>query len=260
MVAVDRGPGIPDLTRAFRDGQSSAGGPGQGLGAMRRLATELHVHTHPGVGTVIAARVGLPDAGPLDEGAICVPHEAETVSGDAWMVERWPGGCSATVIDGLGHGPAAEVAAQAATASFAQGGSRDPRERLARAHEALSHTRGAAMMVMTWDFASGTITAAGLGNISGYLLAAGAPHRGLTTTPGIVGHGWREPHVASLPAPADAVLIAHSDGLSTRVQFGRYPDLTARPAMLIAGVLYRDLRRLQDDATVLVVRRRPAEV
>ena len=38
VVAVDRGPGITDLGRRFADGFSTAGSPGTGLGAIRRLA------------------------------------------------------------------------------------------------------------------------------------------------------------------------------------------------------------------------------
>ena len=36
LIALDNGPGIHDLHAAFADGMSSAGTPGNGLGAMRR--------------------------------------------------------------------------------------------------------------------------------------------------------------------------------------------------------------------------------
>ena len=38
VVALDRGPGITDLAQAMEDGFSTAGTPGKGLGAIRRLA------------------------------------------------------------------------------------------------------------------------------------------------------------------------------------------------------------------------------
>ena len=37
VVAIDHGPGIPDLDRALSDGYSTAGSSGTGLGAMSRL-------------------------------------------------------------------------------------------------------------------------------------------------------------------------------------------------------------------------------
>src|SRR5690606_892412 len=54
LVAVDGGPGIRSLQEAEQDGFSTSGGAGQGLGAVRRLASELDVHTSAS-GTAILA-------------------------------------------------------------------------------------------------------------------------------------------------------------------------------------------------------------
>jgi anti-sigma regulatory factor (Ser/Thr protein kinase) len=54
MVAVDRGPGMRDVTACMRDGMSSAGSPGTGLGAIRRLASTFDLHSCP-AGTAILA-------------------------------------------------------------------------------------------------------------------------------------------------------------------------------------------------------------
>jgi serine/threonine-protein kinase RsbT len=58
----DHGPGIPDAERAFVDGFSGPVAPGApprglgtGLGAVRRLMSELEVRSVPGEGTVIRA-------------------------------------------------------------------------------------------------------------------------------------------------------------------------------------------------------------
>ncbi len=57
IVAWDRGPGIADLASSIRDGVSGAGGPGNGLGAVRRLATRVRrLHgARPGRGRARAA-------------------------------------------------------------------------------------------------------------------------------------------------------------------------------------------------------------
>ena len=55
VLAVDRGPGLADVSRAVGDGFSTAGSPGTGLGAIRRLASAFDVHSLPGAGTTALA-------------------------------------------------------------------------------------------------------------------------------------------------------------------------------------------------------------
>lgn len=51
MTFVDEGPGIPDLEAALRDGFTTGGGLGLGLGGSRRLVNEFHIESVVGVGT-----------------------------------------------------------------------------------------------------------------------------------------------------------------------------------------------------------------
>jgi hypothetical protein len=48
----------------------------------------------------------------------------------------------------------------------------------------------------------------------------------------------------------------HSDGLSARWDLMSYPGLLRRAPGVIAAVLYRDMARTRDDATVIVARPR----
>jgi serine/threonine-protein kinase RsbT len=53
----DHGPGIPDIELALKDGYTSGGGLGLGLGGARRLCNEFHIESAPGRGTrVVIAR------------------------------------------------------------------------------------------------------------------------------------------------------------------------------------------------------------
>jgi serine/threonine-protein kinase RsbT len=54
LVFVDAGPGIPDLEQALRDGFTTGGGLGLGLGGSKRLVDEFEVDTRAGEGTAIA--------------------------------------------------------------------------------------------------------------------------------------------------------------------------------------------------------------
>jgi serine/threonine-protein kinase RsbT len=51
MTFVDEGPGIPDVEAAMRDGYTTGGGLGLGLGGSRRLVSELHIESAVGRGT-----------------------------------------------------------------------------------------------------------------------------------------------------------------------------------------------------------------
>lgn len=52
----DQGPGIADVESALRDGCTTGGGLGIGLGGVKRLMDELAIDSRPGEGTRIAAR------------------------------------------------------------------------------------------------------------------------------------------------------------------------------------------------------------
>lgn len=57
LTFEDKGPGIPDIEVAIKDGYTTGGGLGLGLGGARRLSNEFSIESRPGEGTkVIIAR------------------------------------------------------------------------------------------------------------------------------------------------------------------------------------------------------------
>lgn len=52
-VFEDTGPGIPSIQDALRDGYTTGGGLGLGLGGAKRLSNEFEIESTPGVGTCI---------------------------------------------------------------------------------------------------------------------------------------------------------------------------------------------------------------
>jgi serine/threonine-protein kinase RsbT len=54
LVFFDRGPGIADIDMALRDGYTTGGGLGLGLGGSRRLVDEFNIDSRPGEGTAVA--------------------------------------------------------------------------------------------------------------------------------------------------------------------------------------------------------------
>jgi serine/threonine-protein kinase RsbT len=51
MVFEDQGPGIADIQQAMKDGFTTGGGLGLGLGGSKRLMSELVIESSPGNGT-----------------------------------------------------------------------------------------------------------------------------------------------------------------------------------------------------------------
>src|SRR5689334_15920239 len=57
IIAIDSGPGIPDTVRMAKDGVSTVGTLGHGLGSISRLSTFSQVYSIPKWGTIIYSRV-----------------------------------------------------------------------------------------------------------------------------------------------------------------------------------------------------------
>jgi anti-sigma regulatory factor (Ser/Thr protein kinase) len=265
MLAVDRGPGMQDLDRFFADGYSTGGTPGQGLGAMKRQADELDVYSVPGQGTVVLARVfsaasrkeEVPNA-VLRVGAVCVPFDGETASGDGWCVEQEGDRAMVLLVDGLGHGPNAAAAADEAIASFRAAAARPPREVVAVMHEALRATRGAAVAVaevrQTDDGAR--VTFCGVGNTVTAIVGATAP-LALPSMNGTAGLQIGKPQEFTQPFAPGAMMVMHTDGITTRWRLGSYPGVSSHDPAIVAALLHRDHTRPRDDSTVLALALRP---
>lgn len=259
VLAVDNGPGIVDLDACLRDGMSTAGTAGTGLGALRRLASEFDVYSCPGQGALFFMRLWRDEAAPglcrVEVGALSVPLAGEDACGDGWGVACDGAGATLLAADGLGHGPEAATAAHAAIAELQHRPASEPAQLVDASHQALRITRGAALAAARIDFESDTLRFAGIGNIGAYVID-GEARRALISHNGIVGHNMRKVQEFSVPCPPGALVIMHSDGIQTQWDLDRYPGLLGHSPALIAAVLMRDYIRRRDDAMVLVVRRR----
>lgn len=256
MVAIDRGPGIPDLARSFVDGFSTSGSLGTGLGAIQRLAFETDALSTPD-GTVMIAEVrnrttetATRERRRVRLAGFGVPKDGEIVNGDAWAC-RWLGETLAIIVcDGLGHGHEASKASQRAIECFESQGWETPKQALELANEALRPTRGAAAAVAFVDVAQHRVRFCGVGNIVAGIVVDEHSHH-LVSHNGILGTA---PRIGEFEYewPAGATLIMHSDGLSSRWPIARWSGVWHRHPALIAGIAYRDLARGTDDAVVVV--------
>jgi anti-sigma regulatory factor (Ser/Thr protein kinase) len=256
LMALDRGRGINDVERAMADGYSTAGSPGNGLGAIARQAGRVHVYSRPGQGSALLARLVTgppPDGARTCLGAVSDPYPGETACGDQWGFIETRSGPTLLLVDGSGHGVAAAAAAAVAIATFRDHAEADCVQIVERLHAALAATRGAAVALARIDAAARLVRLVGVGNISAILIGPTSERR-------MVSHngtaGYTAPRIRELTypfSPGDAVLL-HSDGLASRWTMGSYPGLAIRHPGLIAGVVFRDHRRGRDDATAVAMR------
>ena len=255
VLGIDRGPGIGNLGVALRDGVSSAGTAGTGLGALRRLSDQFDIYAPRDKGSVFFMRLwaGAPPSAQLLSGGVCLPLAGETESGDAWAVAPMRHTTALLMVDGLGHGPEAAKAAAAAIDALARQPGLHPAEQIEACHVALRPTRGAALAVALLDPAARELRFTGVGNI-GACIVDGGPRRQLVSHNGIVGHNMRKVQEFTLPCGPGALVILASDGLTTQWDLDQHPGLVACDPSVIAAVLLRDYARGRDDASVLVYR------
>ena len=273
LLAIDTGPGMSDVAHARRDGVSSAGTLGIGLGVVERMSDTFDVHSLPGRGTVLVARFrdrpeGSGHAAPAcpepTVAGLTRPLSGESVCGDAWAARfatAQPGERDAAkggvllvmLCDGLGHGPLAALASEQAVAAFHRSASEDPKELLTVLHRALAGTRGGAAAVARIDPYERCVSYCGVGNISGFVVADDRRNT-LLSAPGIVGHHLPKLRAFDVPLPEEASLVLHSDGLTERWNPAAMPGLFQRSSTIVAGHLLREAAVRRDDASVVAVK------
>ena len=265
VLALDRGPGIRDMTRALRQGTPGPEGVPReaGLPGVRRIADFFDIYSSAGRGTAIVVHVGNRSGEARSAcaasvthrtvGVVCLALRGEDECGDDWAVEVVEDRPVAMLVDGLGHGPGAALAASAAMSLFRDVATRSPETMLGAMHTALRNTRGAALSIATIQHARGAVRFCGIGNVDGRVLTAESS-RQLMPQSGIVGHTMPRIHGSEVPWAVGGRLVMHSDGISSRWNAADYPGLLVRHPALLAGVIFRDFARERDDATVLVLR------
>ena len=180
------------------------------------------------------------------------PKVGYSVSGDAYLVQENGAGLLVCLADGLGSGPAAAEAAQTAV-DWVSVHSKSPLSQLMQGcHEAIRHTRGAALALLRLDTAARELTFAGVGNVEFHAWSA-EPMRPISY-PGIVGS--RLPSVREFRfslSPGDLVML-HTDGVSRRFATAGLVErnVGASPQHLVDTISDQYAKR-NDDATLIVL-------
>jgi anti-sigma regulatory factor (Ser/Thr protein kinase) len=258
ILAVDRGPGIGDVTVALSGRSGRPYGLGCGLSAVARVSSYFDIDSGPGRGTTVLAVVasghpsGAPALPPRSWAGVSVG--IDEACGDGWAIAEDSGGTTVTVVDGIGHGAYASAAADAAVCTLAQDPA-DLDEYLDRANAAMLGTRGAAVMVCRLEPDRGEVRCLSAGNVSGGILSDGR-QRTLASYRGAVGISAMPPptRVTCYPWPAGATLVLWTDGLAGHIDLAGYAELLRHDPAIAAAALHREHSTDRDDATVVVVK------
>lgn len=260
ILAIDKGPGMKDVEQCLRDGYSTAGTAGTGLGAVSRLSSTFDLFSAVSQGTVVLSRTAKRRVGPnsvsqpgsrLEIGAVCLAVAGEIECGDAWCIARNDTAAAILVADGLGHGPLAARASRQAVTSFSLDPFNEPSDIMKNLHRDLGGSRGAAAACARLRFAEAKLVYAGVGNISG-TVATAERSRGMVSHNGTLGVQLLRTQQFEYDWPLGGRVVMHSDGMSARWSVASYPGLQMRHSAVIAAVLYRDFVRRRDDVTVVV--------
>jgi negative regulator of sigma-B (phosphoserine phosphatase) len=170
-------------------------------------------------------------------------RKGEAECGDAVVCVSRVDETTLAVIDALGHGPQAAVAARTAV-DVLERADGSVEERFGCVHDALRGTRGAAMTVVV--VSEGRVVAAGIGNVALRVSGIKLP---FFNTPGVLGAVSQRPRITSAPLVHGSRIVLHTDGVSSRFSLHGVADLDVEAA---CGAIFEERASWFDDAALLV--------
>jgi hypothetical protein len=120
-------------------------------------------------------------------------------------------------------------------------------------HQAMAPTRGGAVAIARVDPAAQLVRYVGIGNIAGRIVYEDQSKQ-MVSNNGIAGHVASTIREFTYPYSGSVMVVLHSDGLSTKWDFSSYTGLSTHHPSVVAGTLFRDHRRMRDDALVVAMR------
>ncbi|WP_298733406.1 ATP-binding SpoIIE family protein phosphatase [uncultured Chitinophaga sp.] len=258
ILALDKGPGMADVSRMMVDGVSTKSTLGQGLGAIKRLSDYFQVYSQPGWGTVVLSRIfnePLPSfrkKPAFEISTLLVPKPNERYCGDGYYAYFDQERLIVFLGDGLGHGVHAEAAVTAAIESLKACNSNDSVTMLRHIHESVRKTRGLVATIAILDIRSRMWNFCGIGNIHSRLVSH-SNHYGYMPYNGIIGmnipNSLKE---REFPYEPGQYLLFCSDGIKSRIDLNRHTSIQRFDPSIIAAAVYNEFARHTDDTGIVV--------
>jgi hypothetical protein len=261
LVSFDYGPGMENPRLARRDGFSTAGTLGKGLGSMERLSDAFGLYSRCARaakadrwhGTTVWCRFARETpAGASRLGLFVRSLAYDRHNGDHiyvhWTTER----LRLVHLDGLGHGAEADkatahLAPQVEEAADLDVLMRELDRRLA------SGSRGAVAIACELAPATGTLRMLGVGDMAAHVCQGGEIQH-FSFAPGVLGREHKTPRATDVLLPRGALLVSTSDGIRRGWDETTFPGLCQQHPQLVAYVLGNAMARLTDDQSVCALR------
>jgi serine/threonine protein phosphatase PrpC len=185
----------------------------------------------------------------IEIGGFTRPMLGERYNGDSIYIHQDDDLAVCSVIDGIGHGRIAHQISQKISKYLPTVISEDPAEMIARTHEFMKGSEGAALGIGV--VRNKIFTFASMGNISCFL--RGKKTKRFVSSEGLLGVRGRTAKKESVALSAGDVVVMHSDGLSLQNMLSGPPVFHLFSAKGLARKMINEHGSSYDDASVIVM-------
>jgi len=174
--------------------------------------------------------------------------------GDGFFYRLTKDKLSIIVGDGLGHGPEAAKAVNAAIEAFKNIEENNPVEIIRMLHESVKRTRGLVATVAIFNFKEKCWRICGVGNIAARM-SSFISSKAYMSYNGIIGHNIpRSLKIHEVPYEPGQTILLCSDGIKTRWDLSKYPAIGKNDLSILTAAIYKDHSRNTDDSSVVAVK------
>lgn len=240
-----------DTAEIFDDGYSTANTLGIGLGAVKRLLTDVKVKVENGRFILTGKKIFSEKKDSVIQTSVFSrPKPGFKSNGDAYFIKRYEDSAIVAVVDGIGHGDKASEASKAALKVIEDKYRDDLEQVVLTVHRRLHGSRGCVLGIVRMN-KDGKIEYLGVGNIRTQIYTT-ERYKRLVSFDGLLGSNVRTLRTDRLALSTPCLIVLHSDGVSTF----NFDDkrIVYRPVMEIAKEAFEQHKKSTDDATLLIAR------
>lgn len=235
----------------FDDGYSTANTLGIGLGAVKRLLTDVKVKVEDGKFILTGKKIFSESKdGIIQTSVFSRPKPGFKSNGDGYFIKRYEDSAVVAVVDGIGHGDKANEASRIAL-KVIEDKFRDELDQIVTTiHRKLHGSRGCVMGIVRMN-KEGKIEYLGVGNIRTQIYTT-ERYKRLVSFDGLLGSNVRTLRTDRLTLSTPCLVVLHSDGVSSF----NFDDkrIVYRPVIEIAKEAFENHKKSSDDATLLIAR------
>ncbi len=235
----------------FDDGYSTANTLGIGLGAVKRLLTDVKVKVEDGKFILTGKKIfSEKKESVIQTSVYSRPKPGFKSNGDAYFIKRYEDSAIVAVVDGIGHGDKASEASRIALKVIEDKFRDELEEVVLTIHRRLHGSRGCVIGIVRMN-KEGKIEYLGVGNIRTQIYTP-EMYKRLVSFDGLLGSNIRTLRTDRLTLSRPCLVVLHSDGVASF----NFEDkrIVYRPVMEVIKESFEKYKKSSDDATLLIAR------